>query len=90
MIIMKGDANTENRVENKNTDDNKEQNGNTTTHAGETNGGLSEATSEDEIITDISQLNNEYNPAAAIAGAVAAAVSGHRKSIPDIPETIAE
>ena len=51
--------------------------------SGDTNEGLSEPVSEDEIITDMSQLNNGYDSAAAVA-------SGIRKSIPDIPETIAE
>ena len=70
---------TERTEENKEGIDNKDQNG----QPGETNGGLSEATSEDEIITDMSQLNNGYDSAAAVA-------AGIRKSIPDIPETIAE
>jgi hypothetical protein len=73
------DVDNEKTEENKDEGDNKEQNG----QPGETNGGLSEATSEDEIITDMSQLNNGYDSAAAVA-------AGIRKSIPDIPETIAE
>lgn len=66
-------------VQNGEGNDTKEQNG----QSGEANEGLSEPVSEDEIITDMSQLNNGYDSAAAVA-------SGIRKSIPDIPETIAE
>ena len=69
----------ENLIQNGEGNDTKEQNG----QSGDTNEGLSEPVSEDEIITDMSQLNNGYDSAAAVA-------SGIRKSIPDIPETIAE
>ena len=74
-ICYLGDENIQNGEGN----DTKEQNG----QSGDTNEGLSEPVSEDEIITDMSQLNNGYDSAAAVA-------SGIRKSIPDIPETIAE
>jgi hypothetical protein len=74
-----GNIVNENVAEDAGANENRDQN----SHVGETNGGLSEATSEDEIITDESQLNNAYDSAAAVA-------SGIRKSIPDIPETIAE
>ena len=78
-FVSKGNIVNENVAEDASANENRDQNG----HVGETNGGLSEATSEDEIITDESQLNNAYDSAAAVA-------SGIRKSIPDIPETIAE